>query len=401
MSQASFQQRFQAEPPAVSVAPGRVNLIGEHTDYNEGFVLPMNVERATRVTFRPRGDRRVRVFSEHAGETVEFAIGEVPASLPAWSRYVAHVAAVLAERGFAIGGLDATIASDVPVGGGLSSSASLECSVAAALLASADGAVGRSLDELLAASGKRTRVDLALACQAAEHRVGALCGIMDQYVVLHGTADHAILLDCRRLKARAVPLEESMDAVVVIANSRVHHDLATAAYNERRRQCEEAVKFFAAKFAKRKKVTALRDVDPWEWERYAEQMDPVLARRARHVVTEIERALVTTVSLERGDPVMAGRCMNASHDSLRDDYEVSCRELDLLVEIAQGVPGVYGSRMTGGGFGGCTVTLCRAAAVAPLRQALVERYRAATGMEPDVLETRAAARAEIDWKSKG
>jgi galactokinase len=223
---------------------------------------------------------------------------------------------------------------------------------------------------------------------------------MDQYVVLHGTEGHALLIDCRRLETKSVPLDGSMDAVVVIANSRVHHDLATAAYNERRRQCEDAVKFFAAKLGKRKKVAALRDVDPWEWERYAAKMDPLLSRRAGHVVTENDRTLVTMVSLERGDAAMAGRCMNASHDSLRDDYEVSCRELDLLVEIAQGVPGVYGSRMTGGGFGGCTVTLCRAAAVEPLRQAIMERYRAETGIEPDVLVTRPAARAEIDWTAK-
>jgi galactokinase len=231
-------------------------------------------------------------------------------------------------------------------------------------------------------------------CQKAEHRVGALCGVMDQYVVLNGTEGHAVLLDCRTMAARPVPLDERMDVAVVVANSRVHHDLAADAYNQRRRECEEAVRFFAERLDG---VRALRDVEPWQWQRLAAEMDPVAARRSRHVVTENERALVATVSLERGDPVMAGRAISASHDSLRDDYEVSCRELDLLVDVARDVPGVYGSRMTGGGFGGCTVTLCKRSAVGALRAQLVARYRAETGREADVLVTRAAGRAELHW----
>ena len=389
----SFRERFMADPAGFSVAPGRVNLIGEHTDYNDGFVLPMNVERRTVTAFRPRGDGRVQVYSDHADATAEFAVGSVPEGLPGWARYVAHVAEVLTEDGLPVGGLDAAIAGDVPVGGGLSSSASLECSVAAALLASAPGAGGRSLDELLADAGKR-RADLALLCQRAEHRVGALCGIMDQYVVLHGTEGHALLLDCRSLEARPVPIDDAMDLAVVIANSRVHHDLAVAEYNNRRKECEAAVRFFAERI---EGVAALRDVEPWQWERMAAEMDPLLARRAGHVVNEIDRTLVAMVALERGDAVMAGRCMNASHESLRTGYEVSCRELDLLVDIARSVPGVYGSRMTGGGFGGCTVTLCRRSAVDALREELVGRYRAETGLTADVLVTRAAGRAELCW----
>ena len=396
MAETLLRQHLSAEPVGVSVAPGRVNLIGEHTDYNDGFVLPMNVERGTRVAFCPRGDHRVRVYSAHAGAVAEFVVGEAPDALPTWARYAANVAAVLREADLPTGGMDAAISSDVPIGGGLSSSASLECAVAGALLASAEGGSGKCLDDLLGAAGK-TRADLALLCQKAEHRVGALCGIMDPFVVLHGTEGHALLLDCRSLEATAVPLDGRMDVAVVVTNSRVHHDLATSAYNARRRQCEAAVRFFAERLGSAKPIRALRDVDPWQWERLAESMDPVLARRAGHVVNENDRTLVTMVSLQRGDAAMAGRCMNASHDSLRDLYEVSCPELDLLVEIAQGVEGVYGSRMTGGGFGGCTVTLCRTRAVDALHEALAAQYKAETGTEPDVLVTRAAGPSRLEW----
>ena len=359
--QAGFKDRFSADPAGVSVAPGRVNLIGEHTDYNEGFVLPMNVERHTRSAFGPRRDHLVRAFSEHAGQEAVFGLGEVPQALPVWARYVANVAAVLGEAGLPVGGADLYIANDLPVGGGLSSSASLEASVAGALLASADAAAGKSLDDLLAAAQK-TRADLALLCQKAEHRVGTLCGIMDQFVVLHGAEDHALLIDCRSLETKPVPLDGEMDVAVVVINSRVHHDLAANQYNQRRKECEEAARGFAQHL---KGVKTLRDVAAWQWEKHQGKLDPLIARRAMHVVTENERTLISMVSFRSGDPVMVGRCMNASHDSLRDAYEVSCRELDLLVEIAQAVEGVYGSRMTGGGFGGCTVTLCRRDAVGP------------------------------------
>jgi len=306
------------------------------------------------------------------------------------------VAAVLAEAGWPHGGADLHVRSDVPVGGGLSSSASLEAAVAGALLASAGRAPGRTLDQLLRDAG-RTRTDLALLCQKAEHRVGALCGIMDQFVVLNGREGHALLIDCRRLRGKPVPLDGTQDLAVVVINSRVHHDLAANAYNERRRQCGEAVRVFAQHIAG---VTALRDVAAWQWEEFRDRMDPLVARRAQHVVTENERTQIAVEALRAGDPVTVGRCMVASHESLRDLYEVSCRELDLLVEIARGVPGVYGSRMTGGGFGGCTVTLCRREAIEPLRQAVMREYPKATGLEPDVLVTGAAGPARVQWQAE-
>jgi len=396
----AFRRQFSCQADGISVAPGRVNLIGEHTDYNQGFVLPMNVERQTRTVFRPRADGLVRVFSEHAGEGVEFAVALEAAcapqgaeGLPRWARYVAHVTWVLAEIGLPIGGMDAYISSSVPVGGGLSSSASLECSVAAALLASAPDASGKSLDELLRAAGK-TRADLALLCQKAEHRTGALCGIMDQFVVLHGTAGRALLLDCRTLEATSVPVDDRLDVAVVVTDSRAHHDLAAAEYNQRRRECEAATRFFAEHLPR---VEALRDVSLRQWRELSPTMDPLLARRSKHVVSENERTALAAALLQRGDLTAVGRLMYESHESLRRDYEVSCRELDLLVDVAEGVPGVYGSRMTGGGFGGCTVTLCRKASVEALRTQLLGRYRAATGIEPDVLVTSAADRAEIQW----
>ncbi|NLX58776.1 MAG: galactokinase [Phycisphaerae bacterium] len=393
---ADFVARFATEPHGFSMAPGRVNLIGEHTDYNDGFVLPMNVQRHTSVAFHPRGDGTVRAFSEHARQAVEFPLGDAPESLPAWARYVAYVAAALAEAGWPHGGADLHIRSDVPVGGGLSSSASLEAAVAGALLASAGRVPGRTLDQLLRDAG-RTRTDLALLCQKAEHRVGALCGIMDQFVVLNGREGHALLIDCRRLRGKPVPLDGTQDLAVVVINSRVHHDLAANAYNERRRQCGEAVRVFAQHIAG---VTALRDVAAWQWEEFRDRMDPLVARRAQHVVTENERTQIAVEALRAGDPVTVGRCMVASHESLRDLYEVSCRELDLLVEIARGVPGVYGSRMTGGGFGGCTVTLCRREAIEPLRQAVMREYPKATGLEPDVLVTGAAGPARVQWQAE-
>jgi galactokinase len=185
-----------------------------------------------------------------------------------------------------------------------------------------------------------------------------------------------------------------MDLTVVVINSRVHHDLAANAYNERRRQCEQAVAFFAGQIPG---VRALRDVATWQWEKFQKQMDPLTAQRSQHVVTEIERTQIAVEALLAGDPATVGRCMNASHDSLRDQYEVSCRELDLLVDIARTAPGVYGSRMTGGGFGGCTVTLCRRGAVEGLRRAVQDRYHRETGLEPDVLVTGAAGAARLEW----
>ena len=396
-AESHFQQLYNLRPAGVSIAPGRVNLIGEHTDYNDGFVLPMNVERYTRVAFHPRPDRTVRAWSHHAADTVTFQIGQIPDDLPQWARYVANVAAVLHEANLPISGADLAITTDVPVGGGLSSSASLESSIAAALLASTDGAVGCSLDDLLARAG-RSRTDLALLCQKAEHRTGAMCGIMDQYVVLNGREGQALLIDCRSLEARGVPMESGHDVVVVIINSRVHHDLAAAAYNERRRQCAAGVTYFAEELPGHD-IRALRDVTLEQFQTLAGGLEDEVRRRVRHVITEIARTQLGVEHLEQGRLDEFGLLMNQSHASLRDDYEVSTPELDLLADIARGVNGVYGSRMTGGGFGGCTVTLCRQAAVEPLRAAVHDIYPRQAGLQPDVLVTRPARRAYIKWNS--
>lgn len=397
--QHQFSRLYNARPDGISIAPGRVNLIGEHTDYNDGFVLPMNVERFTSVAFRSRGDRTIRAWSGHADDSVEFEIGHTDSILPQWARYVANVAAVLSEAGLPIGGADLAIVTDVPVGGGLSSSASLESSIAAALLASADGSRGQSLDCLLERAA-RSRTDLALLCQKAEHRTGAMCGIMDQYVVLNGREGQALLIDCRSLEARAVPLEADHDVAVVIVNSRVHHDLAAAAYNDRRRQCAAAVTYFAEELPGHD-IRALRDVTLEQFEALAGGLEDETRHRVRHVVTEIARTQSAAELLRQGLLDDFGRLMYQSHDSLRDDYEVSVSQLDLLVDIARDVNGVYGSRMTGGGFGGCTVTLCRKAAVDALREAVNSIYPQRTGLKPDVLVTRPARRAFLQWENSG
>ncbi len=390
-----FRELYGKDSSGLSVAPGRVNLIGEHTDYNDGFVLPMNVERYTRVAFGLRADRLVRVWSGHVEAMVEFPLGDVPQDLPQWARYVANVAAVLVEAGLPVGGADLAIVTDVPVGGGLSSSASLESSVAAALLASAEESAGLTLDEVLERVG-HSRTDLALLCQKAEHRTGAMCGIMDQYVVLNGREGQALLIDCRSLEARGVAMETGHDVAVVIINSRVHHDLAAAAYNERRQQCAAGVTYFAEELPGQG-VRALRDVSLAQFDALGRELDPLIRKRVRHVITEIVRTQRGVEFLEQGQLADFGRLMNESHASLRDDYEVSTRELDLLTEIARGVKGVYGSRMTGGGFGGCTVTLCERGAVEALREAVMEAYPRQTGLEPDVLVTRPARRAHLQW----
>jgi galactokinase len=373
----AFEERY-GRPARLFRAPGRVNLIGEHTDYNGGFVLPMAIDRETVVAAAPREDRTVRVCSLNLGEELAFDLerpGEPRRGL--WLDYVEGVARALESRGVRLGGADLLLLSDVPAGAGLSSSAALEVSAGLALASVS----GRTVDP----------VELALAGQQAEHTyVGTLSGVMDQFVAALGREGHALLIDCRALAAEAIPLDTT-DVVVAIADTHVHHELSTSEYNRRRAECEEGVRLLSERLPG---IRELRDVSVEEFERVASCLPETVCRRCRHVVRENARTLAAAEALRRGDLEEVGRLMRRSHESLRDDYEVSCAELDLLAETAWGVRGVLGSRMTGGGFGGSTVSLVRRDRLAMFEDALTEEYRKHKGFAPTVYVSEAGGGAE-------
>ncbi|MBO2521330.1 MAG: galactokinase [Firmicutes bacterium] len=379
----AFQRRF--DPGATfdgltaARAPGRVNLIGEHTDYNDGFVFPMAIDREVVMVGRRRADDTVRLYSVDYDQESVFELSRVEPDLGArWSDYVRGVVQVLQEAGFRLGGFEAAIAGDVPRGAGLSSSAALEVSVLTLLDALFD--LGLDL------------VQKARYGQRAENQfVGVACGIMDQFVSAAGKAGHGLFLDCRSLDYQHVPLHLE-DARVLVIDTRKSRELADSAYNARRQECQEGAAFFARRIPE---VRALRDVTPEAFAAYEAELPEPVRRRCRHVVTECQRVLDGVKALAAGDLEAFGRLMNASHASLRDDYEVSCRELDLVVEIASGVEGVYGARMTGAGFGGCAVALVHKECVEAVRQAVCRRYPGETGLTPEVYEFTAAEGAGI------
>ncbi|MDX2034009.1 MAG: galactokinase [Blastocatellia bacterium] len=359
-----FVARYERVPRVFS-APGRVNLIGEHTDYNEGFVLPMAIDRRTYVAAAPRGDGRVRCVSAEVDGEVEFALSGDLAPAGDWADYVRGVAAGLLRAGQLLGGADLLVASEVPIGGGLSSSAALEVAAGFAMLSIHDR--------------RLSPVELALLCQRAEQEfAGTQCGIMDQFISTLGVAGQALLIDCRSLEFRLIPMELG-EARIVICNSMIRHELASGEYNRRRAECEEAVRRLAGHLPG---VQSLRDVEIEEFDSVADLLPDAIRRRAGHVITENCRTLASVEALARGDLASFGRLMFASHASLRDDYEVSCSELDLLVEIASRISGVHGARMTGGGFGGCTVNLVDLAQVDSFVASLRREYQARTGIDP-------------------
>jgi len=379
-----FEQLYQQSPRVFS-APGRVNLIGEHTDYNDGFVLPIAIDRRTFVAGARRPDARVIVRSLTMGETLEFDLSASAAdreTLPlgalqrgSWLNYVEGTARALAERGFALTGVNLLLDSDVPAGAGLSASAALELSVGYALAA-------------LGGAASPDRLQLALAGQTAEHvHVGTLCGIMDQYISALALKNHALLIDCRALSYEPIPLQLGT-ACVLICDTQVKHELSSSAYNERRQQCEEGVREIARQ---RPSVRALRDVTPAELQALTPRLPALIARRCRHVVSENARTLAAARALQAGELGHLGNLMSASHASLRDDYEVSCVELDEAVAALAGEPGVYGSRMTGGGFGGCTVSVLERDVVPRAMRMISERLRAKFRSEPRFFVTNAEA----------
>jgi len=364
------------KPPRVFRAPGRVNLIGEHTDYNDGFVLPMAVGRHIWLAAREDSARHLRLFSVDFGQEALFDLGclERDPARP-WGNYVAGVAWAFAQAGLPVRGLEAALTGNVPIGSGLSSSAALETASAVAL---------EALSGLDVPPVRR-----ALLCQKAEAEfVGVQCGIMDQFVSSLAQEGHALLLDCRSLEYKRVRVPER--AAVVIADTGVRRALATSAYNERRRQCEEGVRLLRRHLPG---IRALRDV-PWEaLERWRGDLPEAVYRRCAHVVQENARVLAAVDALHAGDLETMGRLMDASHASLRDLYEVSCPELDLMVQLARSLPGCFGSRLTGAGFGGCTVSLVATERAEAFAQDLAAAYAARTGRRTEAFVERPAGGA--------
>ena len=376
-ARADFVSQFGAQPTSVAVAPGRVNLIGEHTDYNDGFVLPCAIEHHTSVAFAPRSDGRVRVVaSDLNGERVEFAtsatIERDPSAL--WSDYVRGVAQVLVQEGHGLGGADMVIAGNVPRGTGLSSSASLEVAIGAALLSASD----LTIDP----------VALARAGQRAENEyVGCKCGIMDQLISALGRPHHALLIDCATLETEAVSMPR--DLSIVICDSRVPRGLVDSEYNLRREQCERAAAHFGA--------ATLREVSLEQFEAESAGLDRVFRARARHVITENQRTLSAVEALRSGGLDALGRLMAGSHRSLRDDFQVTVPPIDALVEIIGSViAGEGGVRMTGGGFGGCVVALVPRDAVEEVREAVARHYPERSGREAETFVTSASDGVRVD-----
>jgi galactokinase len=365
---AAFIERFDKAAPRFFWAPGRVNLIGEHTDYNDGYVLPMALNRGTMVAASRRADRKVRAYSFSMAEAAEFDLDGAGAGQTGdWIDYLLGVACVLDKQFGPLSGADLVVQSDIPIGAGLSSSAALELSSGLALASVS----GLEID----------RLALALAGQEAEHTyAGIKCGIMDQYVAAFARRGNALLIDCRSLQSEQIPL--SLDGYqVVVCDSHVKHALAASEYNQRRAQCEQGVELLG-KF--QPGIRALRDVSVVDFTKHEAILPDQVRSRCRHVVTEIARTVKASDALKRGDLREMGRLMTQSHTSLRDDYQVSCPELDLLVESALAVEGVLGSRMTGGGFGGCTVSLVHSQSTDSFRAAVEEQYDRIFGKTPSI-----------------
>jgi len=361
-------------------APGRVNLIGEHTDYNEGFVLPMAIEAGIEMAGRPRAGREVRVHAADLGESVAFSLGAPIRPDPAhrWSNYVRGVLWALGRSGVALSGMELAFGGNLPQGAGLSSSAALEV------------ATGLAARALLGFSMDLPR--LARICQESENEfVGVKVGIMDPFVSLAARAGHAVFLDCRTLASEQVPLALG-EHLIAICDSGVKHALVASEYNLRRRQCAAGVEALRARDPG---IRALRDASLEALEACRPELDEVVYRRCRHVVTENARVLESKSALGKGDLRRFGELMDASHASLRDDYEVSCEEVDLLVDLARRRPGVLGARITGGGFGGCTVNLVARGAVESLGEEVLGEYQRRTGIAARLYLSGAADGARL------
>ncbi len=368
----AFASHFNAKPDFLVRAPGRVNLIGEHTDYNDGFVLPMAIDRAVWIALRPRTDRRISLHSLDLGLSAAFELDSLRREDAGWIEYVKGMANELQVEGYKLQGWEGIMAADVPRGAGLSSSAAVEMAAARAFAAVS----GFDWDALrIAKIGQRAENDW----------VGVKCGIMDQTASAASQAGHALFLDCRSLEIAHVPLPR--DVAVVILDTSTRRGLADSSYNERRAQCEAAARFFGVK--------ALRDVSKERLKAEGGKLEEVVRRRARHIITENERVLQAVEAMRRDDPVALGKLFNASHASLRDDFEVTNDALNWIVESAQVQPACYGARMTGAGFGGCAVALVRQDSAEAFARAVGAEYGRKSGMEAKIYVCRASEGAAI------
>jgi galactokinase len=377
-TKAAFLRRYGRTPQVVVRAPGRVNLIGEHTDYNEGFVLPIAIDRQVLVASAPRPGSMVRLHAIDFEAHTSFSLDDVQYDEgQRWSNYERGVAWSLQQEGMALSGLDASITSNVPIASGLSSSAAIEVAMATTWQMQD----GFEMDP----------VKLALACQRAENEfVGANCGIMDQFISVLGRRDHALLIDCRSLDHELVRLPRGV--AVVVADTMKRRGLVDSEYNTRRQECEEGARVLSRYIAG---VRALRDVAPGDFARHSGELPPVIRRRCRHVINENARVIAAVDALKSNDICAVGQLMIASHQSLRDDYEVSCEELNVMTEAALKVEGVYGSRMTGAGFGGCTVSLVDESAVPAFTQQVASEYAATVGVQPQIYTCHASPGAGL------
>ena len=399
-----FNQRFGYPPEFMVSAPGRVNLIGEHTDYNDGYVFPVAIDKYLRIAASKRSDKEVHLYALDIDEACVFNLDSIRNSeTPPWSNYLKGVAHFLQEQvlqgsAHTLNGITAVITGNVPIGAGLSSSAALGVASTLALL----GGCGLEIPhasintnneiELLECSP----LELASICQRAENEfAGVNCGIMDPTISLLGKADHALFLDCRSLEYKHIPLNLT-DMLIVICNTNVKRELATSEYNKRRLECENGVKIIQQWMPS---ITSLRDITVEDFEKYEEKLPEITQKRCRYVVEENTRVLKAVSALTANDLDTFGILMNASHAGLRDAYEVSCGELDLLTEIAQNTEGVIGSRMTGAGFGGCTVNLVYQESVQEFQERVRNEYPKHTGIEPDTYICNAGDGARIKWIS--
>jgi galactokinase len=371
----AFAESFGGRPRLFR-APGRVNLIGEHTDYTGGLVMPAAIHFSTWVAAGRREDRTIRAVSEGFPGALEFSLDLTPKRQGNWTDYVAGVAATLEAAGHRLRGANLFIHGEVPVGSGLSSSAAIEVATALALLKNSDLFM--------------EPMQLALLCQRAENEfVGMRCGIMDQFTSCYGRAGHALLLDCRSLEFRLLALPPKVH--LVICNTMVRHELAASEYNARRAECEEGVRKLGEILPG---IRALRDVTLAQLQEHRSRLNDQVFRRCRHIITENDRVCQAGAALQTGAVDELYHLMADSHRSLRDDYEVSCRELDIMVEIGSRQRGIYGARMTGGGFGGCTINLVEAAESAEFQRRVSAEYQRATGLRPDIYVCEASQGAE-------
>jgi galactokinase len=367
----TFNEKFSTAPTVVVRAPGRVNLIGEHTDYNDGFVLPMAIDRTMYVALRPRKDRLVKVYSIDFDTWGEFDLDNLQKE-KGWLEYLKGMAWALQGEGYTLQGWEGVLSGDVPRGSGLSSSAALEMATA------------RAFHEVSTFPWNPAK--MALLGQKTENQwVGANTGIMDQMISASGQKGYALLIDCRSLETQAVPLPKG--TVAVIMDTMTRHSHTESGYNERRAECEEAAKFFGVK--------ALRDVTLEEFNAKAHELTDVVHRRAKHVISENDRTLEAAEAMKKGDAVVLGKLMNESGDSLRDDFEVTNEALDVMVECARLETGCYGARMTGGGFGGCAVALVKTEDAATFAKNVAKAYLTKTAKEPQIYVCEPSAGAGV------